>query len=79
MIITSKILEDVVPSDDKFNYQDDGFFIAAALTAYDSETESIEDPKYGKLLFNLNGWYSTEEGGIDNYHYVLDDESCTDE
>ena len=78
MIITSKILEDVVPSDESFNYQDDSFFIAGALTEYDSETESIEDPKYGKLIFNLNGWYATEEG-IVSYHEVLDDEICTDE
>ena len=32
----------------KFN-SDDGFFIAAALTAYDRNTEVTEEHKYGEL------------------------------
>ena len=35
---------------------DDGFFVAAALTEYDSNTEVIEDPRYGELIIEHYGW-----------------------
>ena len=35
----------------------EGFFVAAALTAYDSNTEIIEVPeKYGELVIEHYGW-----------------------
>ena len=42
---------------------DQGFFMAAGLTEYDSNTESIEEAKYGELVIKLYGWgYTTELG-----------------
>ena len=36
---------------------EEGFFVAAALTAYDSETEPIEIPElYGELVIEHYGW-----------------------
>ena len=44
----------------KFN-SDDGFFIAAALTAYDRDTTVTEEHKYGELQIRQGGWgYNTE-------------------
>ena len=48
--ITSYMTENAIAYDEKFTGKDDGFFMAAAITAYDSETESIEDPSYGELI-----------------------------
>ena len=42
---------------------DQGFFVAAALTAYDSNTEIIEEARYGELVIDFYGWgYSDELG-----------------
>ena len=41
--------EGALTFDDKFT-ADDGFFIAAALTKYDSETEPINEPRHGELV-----------------------------
>ena len=35
---------------------EDGLMIAAAITAYDSETEPIEDPEVGEIKFYLKQW-----------------------
>ena len=32
---------------DPFSYAESGFFVAAAITEYDTNTESIEDESYG--------------------------------
>ena len=65
-----------------FNFKftaDDGFFMAAALTAYDTETEIIEREEYGELAIELYGW--GYDGGIGfskpapiDYHYCSDEE-----
>ena len=34
----------------------DGLFIAAALTEYDSNTEIVEDARYGELIIEHYGW-----------------------
>ena len=36
--------------------KDRGFNIAAAFTAYDSNPEPIDDPRYGELVFNHYYW-----------------------
>ena len=48
--ITSYMTENAIAYDAKFTGKNDGFFVAAAITAYDSETESIEDRSYGELI-----------------------------
>ena len=35
---------------------EEGLFIAAALTEYDSNTEIIEDKRYGELVIEQYGW-----------------------
>ena len=43
--------------DDDFEFSaDKGFMIAYALTAYDDNTESIEDPRYGQLKGYFRTW-----------------------
>ena len=48
---------------DTFSYTENNFFVAAAITEYDTNTESIEDESYGTLALELHGWGS-EEGVI---------------
>ena len=57
----------------------EGFFVAAALTAYDSVTESIEVPElYGELVIEHYGWgnegaTSSQEGRL-RYHTCSEEE-----
>ena len=57
---------------------DDGFFVAAALTEYDSNTEIIEEDKYGEMVMAYYGWgYGDSVSAGDkilSYHYCSDDE-----
>ena len=53
--IMSALVEGAFDYSDKFTYND-GFFVAAALTEYDSNTESIEEPRYGELIIEHYGW-----------------------
>ena len=48
--------------EDKINYKKDSFYIAAAFTAFDSETEYILDPSYGELVFMHYYWGIQEDG-----------------
>ena len=43
------------------NYKDNKFNIAAAFIEFDSETEEILDPKYGKLVFQSYYWGVQED------------------
>ena len=47
--------------DDTFT-ADDGLFLAAALTKYDSDTEIIEEKRYGELIIEQYGWGN--DGGL---------------
>ena len=55
-----------------------GFFVAAALTEYDSNREIIEKPEYGELIIEHYGWgYEGELGSRSlslDYHYCSDEE-----
>ena len=53
------------PPDGFTSNKEDGMQFAFAITAYDSETESIEDPQYGNLKAKLHTWGfgSQGEGG----------------
>ena len=55
---------------------DDGMFIAAALTEYDSNTDIIEDKKYGELVIQHYGWGYEGELGVKQT--PLDTHYCSD-
>ena len=68
---------DAIDYNEKFD-SSKGFFVAAALTAYDNETEVIEDPTYGELVIEQFGWgyeesFRSESRDLD-YHYCSDEE-----
>ena len=57
---------------------EEGFFFAAAITAYDGETESIEVPeRYGELVIEHYGWGN--EGATSSYNSKLQNHPCSDE
>ena len=60
--ILSTVNDDTYTSDDVFDYKN-GFNIAVAFTAFDSETEWILDPTYGSLVFNHLSWGQDETTG----------------
>ena len=51
----SALMVDAVDYTEKFD-SNRGFFVAAALTAYNDESEIIEDETYGELIFEHYGW-----------------------
>ena len=51
-------------------------FIAAALTKYDSETEPLDDPRYGDLVIEHYGWGYGD--GISSGSTKLENHSCSD-
>ena len=53
--IMSALLENEINYIERFNTEK-GFFIAAAITEYDSNTEIIEKPEYGELILEHYGW-----------------------
>ena len=48
--IMSALIQDAIGMEERFTAEQ-GFFIAAALTQYDSDRRLTEDPRYGKLVF----------------------------
>ena len=48
-------LRDYYSIDEKFGAED-GLMFAAAITAYDGSPDDIEDPSYGRLVFNYKRW-----------------------
>ena len=74
--IMSALLEDKIDYSTKFTTQD-GFFVAAALTMYDSNPEPIEEERFGELIIEHYGWGYGE--GIGSGSFDLDNHSCTDE
>ena len=54
--IIVSIQQDYFEDDEPFSAEKDGFFLAAALTHYDSNTEVIEKKEYGELLIEHYGW-----------------------
>ena len=47
---------------------DNGFTLAACLTAYDGSREVIEDPSIGQLKFYRKGWSNSE--GVDYFSEI---------
>ena len=48
-----------------------GFNFAAAFSAYDSETEPIDDPTVGEIVFNHFKWGKNADGSIFSGRYRL--------
>ena len=74
--IMTALIENNLTQDDIFGSKD-GFFVAAALTMYDSNTEVIEDWRYGELIFSTYGWGYSESLAVGRNR--LDYHSCSDE
>ena len=76
--IMSALMEYSLPYDEPFTGHKDGFFVAAALTEYDSIREIIEDREYGELFFEWYGWgYGDSIGSKSTeleYHYCSEQE-----
>ena len=74
--IMSALEENRLDFDYKFTPQD-GFFVAAALTEYDTEKNIIEEERYGELIIELYGW------GYENFGEAkatpIDYHPCSDE
>ena len=58
--IMSALKENGLTQEDKFTAKD-GLFVAAAITDYDNNPESIEDWRYGELVISTYGWGYTDE------------------
>ena len=69
-------LEGALTYEDTFSV-DDGLFVAAALTEYDSNKEIIEEERYGELIIEHYGWGYSDTFG--NASLDLDFHYCTDE
>ena len=71
--------EDGIDYNYKFSAKDNGFFVAAAITEYNSNTTVTEEPRYGELIIEHYGWgYKDEEIGSEgkaiDYHFCSDEE-----
>ena len=64
--VMSTINDNYYTPDDVITYKNTGFNIAAAFTAYDSETEDILDPTYGELVFMHYAWGEQADGTYAN-------------
>ena len=74
----SALHENLIDYGERFNTEQ-GFFVAAAITEYDSNTEIVEKPEYGELIIEHYGWgYSDEKIGSGSrpldYHYCSEEE-----
>ena len=54
-----------------------GFFLAAALTQYDSNTTLTEDKRYGELVIEHYGWGYSDD--ILSSRRKIDNHFCSDE
>ena len=54
--IMSALIDGRIDYNTRFDAENDGFFIAAALTEYDTNTEVIEEARYGELVIEHHGW-----------------------
>ena len=66
-VLVERTEYDVIVENFEYNFDrnnkfglDDGFVIAAAITAYDSSEEPIEDERIGTIQFYLKRWVGTK-------------------
>ena len=74
--IMSALEENRLDFDYKFTPQD-CFFVAAALTEYDTEKNIIEEERYGELIIEHYGWGYGE--GISSGSKAIEYHWCSDE
>ena len=55
IVLFSNYVTDALTFEDRFSAED-GFFVAAALTKYDSDPEPLDDPRYGELTIEHYSW-----------------------
>ena len=71
------VVENAFDYSDKFSAAE-GLFIAAAITEYDSNTEVLEEAKYGELIIKHLDWGHTDEIKSApkplSYHWCSDEE-----
>ena len=63
---------------EQFTASENDFFMAAALTHYDSNPEPVEKKEYGELLMEHYGWGNSALGYEYGSH-PLDNHPCSDE
>ena len=56
-----------------------GFALAVAFTAYDSNPNPILDPTYGEIVYNHFYWGPTDDGGYEVGRSRISTHPCTDE
>ena len=66
----------VLAPGERFSYED-GFFIAAAITEYDSNPNPIEKPEYGELYIEHYGW-GNEDIGYEYGSTRIPNHPCSD-
>jgi hypothetical protein len=75
--IMSALDESVIDFREKFT-SEDGFFLAAGLTEYDTNPEIIEEARYGELILEYYGWgYEDKIGTLStplDWHWCSDEE-----
>ena len=77
--IMSALVEYGIDHNYKFS-TDQGFFIAAALTEYDRNTEIIEEPeKYGELVIEHHGWDYVNKQSESYERTQIKSHYCSDE
>ena len=70
------LMENALDHNDRFT-SEDGFFLAAALTEYDTNTEVIEDSRYGELIIEHYGWGYADS--IGSKSTKIENHWCSDE
>ena len=75
--IISNEVEGAFTQEDEFT-AGQGFFVAAALTEYDSNTEPIEDPTYGTLDVIHNIWDVKDDGTVLWAQPILETHACSE-
>ena len=65
-------MDEVFP-DDVENLQHNNFQLAFGITAYDGDTESVEDPRYGRIFARYYAW------GLGVKFQDIETHACTDE
>ena len=56
-----------------------GLGVAAMFTAFDSEVNPIEDPRYGELVFGYRKWGVTDDGDSFYFTDYIKSHYCSEE
>ena len=77
--VTTNLKRGDIDQSEKFGHQN-SLFVAAALTDFSDGAESIEDPRYGEIVFEHRGWgetgneYNIYQRTIESKHACSDQE-----